>query len=403
MGGRCQPGESGGGRRWVGIVDGNSAGRSVGDVALIGPGRAGRALAYAWRAAGIPITVVVGRRLEAARSLAEAVGARALLWDQLLAGGDQVPGPDVWVLAVPDRLVGEVAAGLARRWERAGAGTAGPAGRRPRHVLHLSGALGLGPLAPLARLGVVPEVFHPLVSLTGRPADAERLRGVRITIIHPPGVQPAGPSLAAALGALPVVWPDPSEQQLALYHAAATMAANAVTALLWAAEELLGRAGYPSSHIRPSVAALAAGAVNQSAALGPLLALTGPIARGDAVTVRKHLEALGAAEEGPPPGEAPGSGQEQSIPGVLDTYRWAARLVLAAARAARAGERDATGVQVPAGPAGARPPDRPAKPAGAGHAGTSPGAGSSDGADRWEAIGQLLDADPAVWRRPFPS
>src|SRR5690606_24636833 len=112
---------------------------------LIGPGRAGRALARAWRAAGLHIELVVGRRREGARDLAASVGARALAWDELeelLRAGvsEDPPGAVAVVLAVPDRSVAVVARELAGWLEAAGPG------RRPAHVLHLSGALGLEPL-----------------------------------------------------------------------------------------------------------------------------------------------------------------------------------------------------------------------------------------------------------------
>lgn len=326
---------------------------------LIGPGRAGRALARAWRAAGLHVELVVGRRREAAGELAASVGARALTWQELgellRAGAAEAP-PAAVVLAVPDRAVAAVARDLAGWLEAAGAGY------RPAHALHLSGALGLEPLAPLARLGSVPEVFHPLAPLTGRETDGERLRGARVTVVHPAGVEPLGPELAAAVGAVPVVWPSPTDEQLALYHAAATLAANAVTALLWAAEDLLQRASYPTEHARPALIALAGGALANAASLGPLPALTGPIARGDVVTVSKHLQALASLAEHARPvpaghgGEAasqhspvqvPARAQDLGVdPGAMAIsaakrrYALAARLILEAAEARQAAGSD---------------------------------------------------------------
>ncbi|WP_243149903.1 DUF2520 domain-containing protein [Thermaerobacter sp. PB12/4term] len=160
-----------------------------------------------------------------------------------------------------------------------------------------------------------------------------------------------GPVLARRLGATPVLWPGATARQLALYHAAATLAANGVTALLWAARELLRLSGYPGMAMAARVAAgqdpgrgaepgsttaagsswgplevLARAALEAAAERGPLAALTGPLARGDAATVRRHLEALAG-------GAGAGEGLGAFDPGPAGRYRLAATLVLAAASA----------------------------------------------------------------------
>ena len=66
------------------------------------------------------------------------------------------------------------------------------------------------------------------------------------------------------------------------------MAANFLVALEAAASKLTATAGVTREQLAPLVLATA----RQWAELGPERALTGPIARGDAATVRKHLDAL---------------------------------------------------------------------------------------------------------------
>ncbi|HEX7132720.1 MAG TPA: hypothetical protein VF228_09095, partial [Iamia sp.] len=91
-------------------------------VRIVGRGRAGGALAGALEAVGWDVEVVPGTSAVAA------------------------DGVDLVVLAVPDGVIGPVAAAVAP----------GPA-----VVSHLSGSLGLDVLAPLERRASV----HPLVSL----------------------------------------------------------------------------------------------------------------------------------------------------------------------------------------------------------------------------------------------
>jgi predicted short-subunit dehydrogenase-like oxidoreductase (DUF2520 family) len=79
-----------------------------------------------------------------------------------------------------------------------------------------------------------------------------------------------------------------ADEDRAAYHAAASIAANFLVTLEGAAERLAATAGVPRAALAPLVRA----AVDNWAALGARDALTGPIVRGDAGTVRKHLGTL---------------------------------------------------------------------------------------------------------------
>jgi predicted short-subunit dehydrogenase-like oxidoreductase (DUF2520 family) len=70
------------------------------------------------------------------------------------------------------------------------------------------------------------------------------------------------------------------------------MAANHLVALLGQVERVAGSIGAPLD----AYLDLARGALEDVAALGPASALTGPVRRGDAATVERHLAALPAAE-----------------------------------------------------------------------------------------------------------
>ncbi len=82
-----------------------------------------------------------------------------------------------------------------------------------------------------------------------------------------------------------------------LYHAAAVMACNYVTALLDAAVTVYGKAGIKSESAVAAIAPMVLATVENVAAMGPAEALTGPIARGDQAVVRRHLEALGRCDD----------------------------------------------------------------------------------------------------------
>jgi predicted short-subunit dehydrogenase-like oxidoreductase (DUF2520 family) len=72
------------------------------------------------------------------------------------------------------------------------------------------------------------------------------------------------------------------------YHAAGAMAANFLVALEACAERLAATANISREQLAPLVLATA----RQWAQLGPEAALTGPIVRGDELTVARHREVV---------------------------------------------------------------------------------------------------------------
>ncbi|HEX5727426.1 MAG TPA: Rossmann-like and DUF2520 domain-containing protein [Longimicrobiaceae bacterium] len=186
------------------------------------------------------------------------------------------------LITVPDGAVAKVAAQLAE--------TGLPAGVP---VLHASGMLGHEALAPLAERGHPTGSVHPLAAVADPVHGAERLRGATF------GVEGEGAALALAERIVSACGGrafhvQPGEKPL--YHAAAVVAANYTVVLLALAERLMARAGVPAEEARAALASLAAGAVANVAERGPAAALTGPAARGDAVTVGWHLARLSAEE-----------------------------------------------------------------------------------------------------------
>lgn len=181
-------------------------------------------------------------------------------------------------LTVPDSAVAEVAAGLA-------AGPEIPAGVA---FVHASGALELGALAPLRARHAVGS-FHPLRSFP-EPGPPESFRGIVIAVdASVPSLLRTLNRLARDLGARPRPVDD---TRRARYHAAAVFASNYVVALMRVAVSLLEETGWTEKEAVQGLATLAEGAVANVRKRGPAAALTGPIRRGDAKTVARHLAAL---------------------------------------------------------------------------------------------------------------
>ncbi|MGI9179937.1 MAG: DUF2520 domain-containing protein, partial [Longimicrobiaceae bacterium] len=146
---------------------------------------------------------------------------------------------------------------------------------------------------PLERAGCSVGVLHPLAAVADPIEGAERLRGAWF------GIEGEGAALALAERIVRAAEGHALRLQPGtrpLYHAAAVFASNYLVALLAVAEGLMTRAGVNEAEARAALTQLAAGALAGVAERGPAAALTGPIARGDAETVRLHLARLSEGE-----------------------------------------------------------------------------------------------------------
>jgi predicted short-subunit dehydrogenase-like oxidoreductase (DUF2520 family) len=236
-------------------------------VGIVGAGRLGTALAAALREAGVRMEGPVGR-------------------------GEVPAGCGAIVLCVPDAEIPAAAATVA--------------GAAPL-VGHTSGAT---PLSALEPAGGAAFGMHPLQTFperwTGGPAAAERARripaepapGTALAAFASAGCAVAGSTpealavagrLARLLGMTPF---EIDDEGRAAYHAAASVASNFTVTLLAAAERIAGGAGLAPHEARALLAPLVRRTVESVAELDPASALTGPVARGDRVTVEAQRRAI---------------------------------------------------------------------------------------------------------------
>ncbi len=214
---------------------------------VIGPGRAGSALALALGRAGWEVVGLLGRG------------------DPVVGALD---GTDLLVVATGDGSVAEVAAGVE------------PSDRAV--IAHLAGSLGLDALGSHLRRGAL----HPLVALPSAELGASRLAGgAWFATAGDPLVDLA----VADLGGRRFTVDDGDR---AAYHAAAAMASNHLVALLGQVERIAAPLGIPAAAFTD----LAQATLDNVVELGPAQALTGPVARGDWDTVARHLAAIDPSE-----------------------------------------------------------------------------------------------------------
>jgi len=169
------------------------------------------------------------------------------------------PDADLILLCVPDSAIADVAGDLAQ----------GP------WVAHVSGATPLAALTGHRRRFSV----HPLQTFT-RARGAEQLDGAWAAVTaETHEARERGHWLAATLGLRPF---DLRDESRVLYHAGAAMASNFLVTLYRAAARLVEDAGAPPEALLPLM----------RRTIDNGFELTGPIARGDQVTVDAHLAAI---------------------------------------------------------------------------------------------------------------
>ena len=246
----------------------------IGPVAIVGAGRAGRALARAFRAGGVAVSALVARRPPSPDDP-----------DAAVAGDVAVLCRDaaVVLLAVQDAALPAVVQLVADAGLLA-----------PTVVLQLSGSAGSGVLAPVRARGHAAGTFHPLVPLLAPERGVDALRGAWVGTGGDALAVRAGDELAMAIGARTLTIPAGDDGR-ARYHAAAVVASNFPVLLASLAERLLCDVGVAKPAARDAVWQLMQAAVVNLRGRDPAEAITGPIARGDVATVQSHLRALSAS------------------------------------------------------------------------------------------------------------
>ncbi len=272
---------------------------SLPTVGLVGAGRVGAVLGAALAAAGYPVTAASGRSAASRARI-----ARLLPGTPHTRVTDVLPAADLVIFAVPDDALAPLVAHLAEGGHV-----------RPGQVLvHTSGAHGVGILHPAVARGAAPIALHPAMTFTGTAADLDRLRaGTAFGVTATEATRPLAAQLVSDLGGSPE-WV--AEADRALYHAALAHGANHLVTLVNEAADRLRSAGvrHPERVLGPLLGA----ALDNALRLGDA-ALTGPVSRGDAGTVARHLDVLTA--------DAP-----DSVPAYRELARRSADRAIAAGR-----------------------------------------------------------------------
>ena len=247
------------------------------NIGFIGAGKVGFSLGKWFAQNGVTVTGYWSRRRESAGEAALFTHTTAFDSAEAL-----VQASDVIFLTVPDGMISPVYETL-RELELT-----------EKQLCHCSGALTAREAFPGAEsLCAGLYSIHPLFPISSKDAAWRELPGAFFCL------EGHGPHLSlweqtlTALGARTFRLPSAKKSA---YHCACAMASNLVCALAKVSVDLLADCGLAEADALEALSPLMKANLEHILQDGPALALTGPVERGDARTVARHLACLSTAE-----------------------------------------------------------------------------------------------------------
>ena len=238
---------------------------------FIGAGTVGTALSVRLSSKGYPVIAVSSRSQTSARKLAQAVsGCHAFNNNQ-----DVVNAAELIFITTPDDTIASVASEI--QWHRG------------QSVVHCSGALSTDILEPAKKLGAQVGSFHPLQTFASVKQAIENMPGSTFAV---EAEEPLLNTLKNMATVLDSHWIELKATDKVVYHAAAVIACNYLVTLVKLATDLWQSFNIPQSQAAQALLPLLRGTIHNIDTVGIPQCLTGPIARGDIETIKKHLDAL---------------------------------------------------------------------------------------------------------------
>ena len=250
---------------------------------FIGAGTVGTALAQLLNNRGYPVVAASSKSQESATRLAKAVGDSCHLTDN--QGVADLA--DLVFITTPDDFIASAASQV--KWHPG------------QSVVHCSGADSTDILEPARKSGARVGAFHPLQTFANAEEAIKNIPGSTFGIEAGEPLFSTLKDMATALGG---DWIELKASDKVLYHAAAVIACNYLVTLLKLATDLWQTFSVPPDKATRALLPLLRGTLRNIDTIGIPQCLTGPIARGDTGTIKKHLDAL-----------------DKTAPGLVPTYK----------------------------------------------------------------------------------
>ena len=245
-------------------------------ISWIGCGKVGRTLAKALQHAGYETVSVICRTPESARKAVQFIGAgnptRDLQETLESCSVHFITSNDDAIQGIVDQILEVSQADL-----------------REHYFFHTSGTVNSTILEPLAKKGAYVASIHPLQVFADPVKAVETLPGIYYAIEGGDKAMALAVQIVDHLhGKLLLI---PTGRKV-LYHVAGVFAANYLMVLIDLALHIMQDLGETQEDAFDAFLPLMVGALQNVETLGVGEALTGPIARGDSETIKRHLDAL---------------------------------------------------------------------------------------------------------------
>ena len=249
---------------------------------FIGAGTVGSALALRLSSNGYQVVAVSSRGQTSARNLTQLINCRAVDNNQ-----DVADVAELVFITTPDDVIAPVASEV--QWHSG------------QSVVHCSGADSTQSLEPAMKLGAQVGVIHPLQTFASAKEAIENMPGSTFAL---EADEPLLTTLKEMATALDGHWIELEAKDKVVYHAAAVIACNYLVTLVKLATDLWQSFNVPTEQATQALLPLIRGTIHNIETVGVPQCLTGPVARGDTRTIKKHLDAL-----------------QKVAPAILPTYR----------------------------------------------------------------------------------
>jgi predicted short-subunit dehydrogenase-like oxidoreductase (DUF2520 family) len=243
---------------------------------IIGAGNLGKTLAHLLvKNELICLGAICNRSEESAKRAIEFIGKGSFC-----SSPSALPYADLTLISTPDDHIAETCLALSKNGQL-----------KPGNlVLHFSGSLTSEALNPVKELGCYVASLHPMRSFANPEISVHQYSGTYCAV---EGDAEAVRQIRALFDAIGSISYEITKEKKSIYHAAGVFASNYLVTLSQQALACLLEVGLDQDMAMGVITSLMQGTLlNLKTTSSPTLSLTGPIKRGDALTIQNHMRVL---------------------------------------------------------------------------------------------------------------
>jgi predicted short-subunit dehydrogenase-like oxidoreductase (DUF2520 family) len=244
-------------------------------IAIIGAGRLGTSLACALSKKGFVIDAFSCRSKASAEESRTKIGQGTATTDNIQAASKG----EIVFITVPDDGIERIVQEL----------TASPLNWEQKFVFHCSGLLSSLVLDPLRSKGAHTASVHPCFSFPRKQSNQSLFEGIFFALEGDEFAVSEAKEVVQKIGSSHFMI---RAEDKACYHTACSLASNLSVVLFYTALSLLSKCGIEEDEAKKVLGPLLEGTLHNVNKIDIFDAFTGPVARGDLTTIKKHLAEL---------------------------------------------------------------------------------------------------------------